>query len=190
MRVCTSGPQPGAFYTQEQERVTNFPNWSSPGWNGGGQNGGARPGWEGNPPVINSAGMSPCYVDAVGGPFKRFTPPVGHGPFRTRTVTVAPVGVKLAEDANFSTRMSEWSDVKWGVVQSMHWWHNVQCDGPISGEDATGTVDCTSVASGTWPGKSTDHHHLNLSCTHCLCLRVYVSTDAQLSLTVPASYLS
>lgn len=90
--IPTIGDRPGAYYTKEEERVTNFPNWSSPGWNGGGTSGGARPGWEGTRPVMDRSGMSPCYVDAVGGPFQRFTPPVGHGPFRTRTVTVAPVG--------------------------------------------------------------------------------------------------
>ena len=59
--------------------------------------------------------------------------------------------MKVAVGAEFSPRFAGWSDVEWGVVQSMHWWHNVKCDGPISGKDATGTVDCTSVDSGTWP---------------------------------------
>jgi hypothetical protein len=64
--------------------------------------------------------MTPCHWDAVDGPFSRFTPPIGHGAPRTRTVPVAPVGVRLAPGAEFSPRMSKWTEVQWGVVQSMH----------------------------------------------------------------------
>ena len=54
---------------------------------------------------MSGSGMTPCHWDAAGGPFARFTPPVGHGAPRTRTVTVAPVGVALAEGSPFSERM-------------------------------------------------------------------------------------
>merc|ERR1719174_1288596 len=102
--------------------------------------------------MMDHSGMTPCYWDAEGGPYSRFDPPVGHGAPRTRTVTVAPVGVALHEGAPFSARMSNWTEVEWAAVQSMHWWHNVHCDGQVTGPNATGTVDCESVKSGRWPG--------------------------------------
>ena len=120
--IPTVGPQAGAHYAKESEHVTHYPNWSTPEMNGGA----ARPGWE-KAPLMNSGGMSPCYVDAVGGPFARFTPPVGHGPYRTRTVTVAPVGVVVADGEEFSPRMKNWSEPQWGVVQSMHWCGTAAC---------------------------------------------------------------
>jgi hypothetical protein len=57
-------------------------------------------------------GMSPYYIDAVGGPFSRFVPPVGHGPPRTRTVAVAPVGV-VYNASQFSPRVGTWTEVEW-----------------------------------------------------------------------------
>lgn len=145
--IPTVGPHPDAFYPEATQLITHFPNWSTPEFNGGA----ARPGWA-DAPTMDHSGMTPCHWDAVGGPFSRFTPPVGHGAPRTRTVTVAPVGVALSEGSNFSDRIAEWTEVEHGAVQSMHWWHNVKCDGPVDGPNATGTVDCTSVRSGNWPG--------------------------------------
>jgi len=34
----------------------------------------------------------------------------------------------------------------------MHWWHNVACEGDLTGPTAAGVVACKSVTSGTWPG--------------------------------------
>eukprot|EP00040_Diaphanoeca_grandis_P030603 m.181184 g.181184 ORF g.181184 m.181184 type:complete len:915 (-) comp32055_c0_seq4:30-2774(-) len=146
--IPTVGPHSDAYYPQATQELTNYPNWSSPEWNGGA----ARPNWAGKP-KIDASGMSPCYWDAVGGPFSRFDPPVGHGAPRTRTIPVAPVGVVLTEGSPFSERMPQWSETEWGAVQSMHWWHNVKCNGDVDGPNATGTVDCVSVKSGDWPGQ-------------------------------------
>ena len=120
--IPTVGPHPNAFYADATDRITRTPNWSSPAWNGGQP----REHWA-NAPLTSNDGMTPCYWDAEGGPFARFDPPVGHGSPRTRTVTVAPVGVALAEGAPFSERMAQWTETEWGAVQSMHWWHNVKC---------------------------------------------------------------
>jgi hypothetical protein len=107
----------------------------------------------GKPGASTHGGMSLKYVDAVGGPFARFSPPVAHGAPRTRTVPTAPVGLRF-EPASFSPRVARWREVEHAVVHSMHWWHNVDCNGTLlNGTALDGFVDCRSQprSKGTWP---------------------------------------
>jgi len=107
----------------------------------------------GKPGASTHGGMSLKYIDAVGGPFARFSPPVAHGAPRTRTVPTAPVGLRF-EPASFSPRVGRWREVEHAVVHSMHWWHNVDCNGTLlNGTAPAGFVDCRSQprSKGTWP---------------------------------------
>ena len=67
-------------------------------------------------------------------------PPVGHGAPRTRTVSVAPVGVTVSEGSPFSERMANWSEEQWGVVREL---------GPTTVHAATHLV--TSLTSNGTP---------------------------------------